>query len=78
MKYSCKRKRIQWFLICCVIYFIMQTVTVIAANNDRMIRYNGKKYVYSKSSVNICINDQEIDTPFGGLIIDDIALVPAK
>lgn len=71
------RKKIIRILSCCLIFcMIFQTMNVMAATK-RVIRYNGKNYNYTKSTVGIRINDLEIPTPFGGLIINNVSMLPA-
>lgn len=53
------------------------TSFVMAASQQRKIRYNNKTYTYTKSKVNIVVDNLTISTPFGGLILDNIAMVPA-
>lgn len=83
MKYYSKRivgkVRVITILCCFILSIIAQGMTIIrAASKERVIRYNGKNHTYSKSAVRIGVNDKEAKTPFGGVIIDDIALIPAK
>lgn len=52
-------------------------MTAMAANTKRSIRYNNKTYMYTKSKVNIVVDDLAVSTPFGGLILDNVSMVPA-
>ena len=57
--------------------FIMQPMAVMAKSSKRTIRYNGKNYTYSKSAVKVVVDDETIKTPYGGVILDNISMVPA-
>ena len=72
-------KNLKFFVIgILMIGLICQNTSfVMAASSQRKIRYNNKTYTYTKSKVNIVVDDLIITTPFGGLILDNIAMVPA-
>ena len=76
-----KRMKVQKFhlLVICflVLGLLCQPVTAMAKSSKKTIQYNGKSHTYTKSAVNVVINDLQITTPFGGLILDNISMVPA-
>ena len=77
----CKSKKMNAILRWCVcllaVCFVMQPISIMAKSSKRVIRYNGKDYVYTKSQVNVTVNDKTVKTPFGGIILNNISMLPA-
>ena len=73
-----KVQKFHLLVICfLVLGLLCQPVTAMAKSSKKTIQYNGKSHTYTKSAVNVVINDLQITTPFGGLILDNISMVPA-
>lgn len=66
--------KLSLILLC---FFMIQGNTVIVKAESRMIQYNGKKYNYTNGMTKIEVNEMEMSTPFGGIILNNTALVPA-
>lgn len=75
-----KNKGIQYLVglsLILLCFFMVQSNGYIVKAESRMIQYNGKKYKYTNGMTKIEVNEMEMSTPFGGIILNNTALVPA-
>lgn len=75
-----KNKGVQYLVglsLILLCFFMIQGNEYIVKAESRMIQYNGKKYNYTNGMTKIEVNEMEMSTPFGGIILNNTALVPA-